>query len=52
MCISFFLDQNNKHFNLLKRIYFGEAPKMKEKLSVNNNSEFTSRKGFEGFITG
>ncbi|CAH8453868.1 unnamed protein product [Schistosoma bovis] len=45
-------DQNNKHFNLLKRIYFGEAPKMKEKLSVNNNSEFTSRKGFEGFITG
>uniref|UniRef100_A0A5K4F366 Neurexin-4 n=1 Tax=Schistosoma mansoni TaxID=6183 RepID=A0A5K4F366_SCHMA len=45
-------DQNNKHFNMLKRIYFGEAPKMKENLSVNNNSKFTSKKGFEGFITG
>ncbi|CAH8451582.1 unnamed protein product [Schistosoma turkestanicum] len=45
-------DQNNKHFNLLKRIYLGEAPKIKGMLSVNNSNEIVSRNGFEGFITG
>ncbi|KAH8851340.1 Neurexin-1 [Schistosoma japonicum] len=45
-------DQNNKHFNLLKRIYFGEPLKTNEKLIQNNVSEVITKEGFEGFITG
>ncbi|CAH8450419.1 unnamed protein product [Heterobilharzia americana] len=45
-------DQNNKHFNSLKRIYIGQLPDLKRKLLQNVSDKLISAKGFEGYITG